>query len=239
MDIKNIYYFFATLDTKGMGEKIVEKLYQAGFTTILSILKASADDFLKLDGFKEKSAKNLQNSIKLAMTNNDDGIELSTLMKASNKLGHGMGRERAKLVLQNIPNLMTNYSKWSQQELIDKIKDIPGWEEKTSTQFVKNFQKFIDFYNSLKNYVKIKKVSSKKKKSELNDKIVVLSGFRDKDISTKLEELGVEVKSSISKNTDLLVVKDIETIEENTGKVKKAIDLGIKIITKDELVKLI
>ena len=239
MDIKNIYYFFATLDTKGMGEKIVEKLYQAGFTTILSILKASADDFLKLDGFKEKSAKNLKNSIKLAMTNNDDGIELSTLMKASNKLGHGMGRERAKLVLQNIPNLMTNYSKWSQQELIDKIKDIPGWEEKTSTQFVKNFQKFIDFYNSIKNYVKIKKVSSKKKKSELNDKIVVLSGFRDKDISTKLEELGVEVKNSISKNTYLLVVKDIETIEENTGKVKKAIDLGIKIITKDELVKLI
>ncbi len=51
--------------------------------------------------------------------------------------------------------------------------------------------------------------------------------------------MGVEVKSSISKNTDLLVVKDSETIEENTGKVKKALDLGIKIITKDELVKLI
>jgi NAD-dependent DNA ligase len=54
-----------------------------------------------------------------------------------------------------------------------------------------------------------------------------------------LESIGVKLTSAVSKNTDYLVVKDKETIEENTGKVQKANELEIKIITKDALLKLI
>jgi NAD-dependent DNA ligase len=51
--------------------------------------------------------------------------------------------------------------------------------------------------------------------------------------------MGVKISSSVSKNTDYLVVKDKETIEENTGKVAKASEIGIKIITKDSLIKML
>ena len=102
--------------------------------------------------------------------------------------------------------------------------------------FVDNFPKFMDFYNSIKDYITIKKKTIiKKKKSTLNGKIIVLSGFRDKDLENLLKQLNVDVKNTVSKNTNILVVKDNETIEESTGKVKKAKDLGIKIITKKDL----
>jgi len=68
---------------------------------------------------------------------------------------------------------------------------------------------------------------------------MVLSGFRDAFIQDKLEGMGVKISSSVSKNTNYLIVKDKETIEENTGKVEKAKELGVKIITKNELIKLL
>lgn len=232
IDIKNIHYFFSTLDTKGMGEKVVEKVYDSGLKTILDILKANKDDFLKVEGFKEKSAKNIVNSIKKAMTNN---LDLSLLMSASNQLGHGMGQKRAELVLEKYPNLLIEHKKWSKEEFISKIKEIPGWEEKTSQQFVENFPNFLTFYETIKEFVKLKSKSKVIKNTKLNGKTVVLSGFRDKELENKLKDLDVKVSSSVSKNTNFLVIKDSEV--EKTGKVKKAEDLGVQIITKEKFVK--
>ena len=192
---------------------------------------------MKVDGIKDKSATNLINSIKKSITNNGKGIELSLLMSASNKLGHGMGKERSKLVLDKFPNIINLYTKWSRKEFINNLKNIPGWEEKTSTQFVDNFSKFMDFYNKIKKFIILKEKSNdiKIKKSKYTDKTIVLSGFRDKDIEEKLKEHGAKITTSISKNTDILIVKDQSTINENTGKVKKAKELNIKIITKDNV----
>ena len=233
--IKNTHYFFSTLDAKGLGLKVVEKLYDNGFKTIKDIIKASKEDLLEKD-FKEKTSENISNSVEKALNTN---LNLYDLMSASNKLGHGMGSERCKLILDNYPNLLDDYKKWSKKDFVEKIKEIPGFEEKTSQMFVDNFPKFMDFYNSIKDYITIKKKTTiKKKKSALNGKIVVLSGFRDKDLENLLKQLNVDVKNSVSKNTNILVVKDNETIEESTGKVKKAKDLGIKIITKKDLINL-
>lgn len=239
IDIKNIHYFFSTLDTKGMGQKIVEKIYDSGLKTIPDILKAKTDDFLKVDGFKEKSASNLVDSIKNALTNESNGVNLYDIMKASNKLGHGMGGERSKLILEKYPNLFNEYKKWSKNEFINKLKEIPGFEDKTSQQFVENFDSFMKFFKSIEKYIKLKKIIIvKKKKSSLNGKILVLSGFRDKDLEKLLETIDVKVSNSVSKNTNILVVKDKSVMDEETGKVKKALELGIKIITKDDLLKL-
>ena len=235
IEIKNNHYFFSTLDTKGLGLRVVEKLYDAGLKSILDILKATKEDFLKVDGFKEKSSNNLVKSIKKAT----NGINMYDLMKASNKLGHGMGSERSKLILDHIPNIMKDYKKWSAKEFMDKIKEIPTFEEKTSQIFAENYPSFVEFYKTIEKYVTIKKEETvKKKKSELNGKIIVLSGFRDKDLEKILQELDVKVSNSVSKNTNILVVKDEDVIKEKTGKVKKAQDLKVKIITKKELLEI-
>lgn len=240
MEIKNIHYFFATLDTKGMGEKVVEKIYDSGLKTIKDILDASKSDFLKADGFQEKSAENIVKSIKKAMSsNNSNSSGLSILMSASNQFGHGMGQRRMDIVLEKYPKILEDHKKWTSEEFINKIKELPGWEEKTSQQFVSKFPNFIKFYKSLKDHVKLKPIVAKKtnKTSKLSGQTIVLSGFRDKDLENKLKELDIKVGNSISKNTNLLVVKDKSIIDENTGKVKKAVDAKVKIITKEQLLK--
>ena len=230
--IKNIYYFFSSLDTKGLGEKVAEKLVDAGFNSVLKILKATETDFIKVEGFKEKSASNLVQSIKKATTN----IKLSKLIAATNKLGAGIGEERIKTILDKYPNLLTDHTKWSKTEFIDKLKELNGWEEKTSSLVVNNFNQFMKFYSEIINYISIEEIKQKKiSKNNFTDKNIVISGFRDAKLQEFLENSGAKITNSVSKNTDLLIVKDEETIASATGKVEKALELGINIVTKDQI----
>ncbi len=228
--VKNIYYFFSKLSTKGLGEKIVEKLVNAGFDTIKQILQLTVNDIINIDGFKEKSAQNLVDSIKSSSEN----IPLARLMSASNKLGHGIGEERMKLILDKYPNILTDYQKWSKEEFINNLKGLNGFEEKISSLIVNNFNEFIKFYNSIKSLITIEKVSEKKiTKSKYTDLTIVISGFRDAELQLKLESMGAKIGSTVSSKTDLVIVKELEA--EPTGKVLKAKELGIKIITKNQV----
>lgn len=234
LKIRNLQAFFSTLNTKGMGEKNVEKIYNGGMNTVEKILKASEEDLLKIDGFKEKTASNLVAGIKDSLQN----VSLAKLIAASNTLGEGIGECRMKQVLETYPNLMTDYKKWTKKEFTNYIKELEGWEEKTSSILVNNFGDFIKFYNKIKPYVTLE-IKKKIKESKLTGMTIVLSGFRDCVLQEKLELQGVKISSSVSKNTNYLVVKDQATIEEGTGKVEKAQEAGVKIITKEQLVKLI
>jgi NAD-dependent DNA ligase len=234
ISIRNIHFFFASLDTKGLGEKNVEKMFNAGLDSIEKILKATEEDLILVEGFKEKTAFNIVNAIKESLTD----ISLSKLMAASNKLGESMGDRRLKQVMDTFPNLLTDYKKWSKQEFIDKLKELDGWEDKTSSTLVNNFDEFIKFYNKIKSFVTLEK-KKEIKEGKLTGKTMVLSGFRDAPLQEKLEGMGVKISSSVSKNTDYLIVKDKETIDDNTGKVAKAKEVGVKIITKDALLKML
>jgi NAD-dependent DNA ligase len=229
--MKSIEYYFAKLETKGLGEKNVQKLFNAGINTIPKIYKAKVEDIMEIEGFKEKSASNLVRSIKKY----SNGILLEDLMGASNKLGRGIGSRKSKTVLDVYPNLLNDYKKWSNQEFIDKLIEINGWDEKSATLFVSNFKEFVKFYKSIKKYITIKNPNKKVKKNFLTGKSIVMSGFRDSDLKNALENAGVNIKGSVSKNTDYLVVADKSVIDKGTGKVKKALDNNVKIITKKEL----
>lgn len=233
---KNLYFFFSTLDTKGLGEKVIHKLYDAKFNTVQKILELTKDKLVKADisSFKEKTIDNILKAINMAITD----VTLAKIMAASNKLGHGLGFERMKQILSHYPNLITKYSDWSKAEFIDKIKLIDSWDTKTATLFVNNFDDFIEFYNSIKKFIKIKKqvISNNSKISGL---IFVFSSFRDKELATMIETMGGKVSSSVSGNTDYLVVKDDSVLENKTEKIKKAEVNGVKIITRIKLEKML
>ena len=235
--VKNIYYFFSSLDTKGLGEKNVEKLVEAGLNTIPKILAADATKFLTVEGFAEKTAGNLVASIKKAMSN----VPLAKFMAASNKIGPGLGEERMKQVLVVYPNIMTEYKKWSTTDFINKLKEINGWEEKTSSLLVANFDEFMKFYDSVKKYVTIKMPNNGQTitKGLFTGKTIVMTGFRDKELQEKIESQGGKIGSSVSKNTDYLIVKDQIVIDEPTDKVQKAVDLSITILTKEKAIKML
>jgi DNA ligase (NAD+) len=228
VNIKNIYYFFSQLGTKGLGERIVEKLYDNNFKTIKSIIEIKKDDLLSIEGFKDKSADNLIKNIKKALTDKT----LAEIMSASNKLGSGMGIERMKLITSMYPNILNN--KWNRDIFINNIKKIDGFNTITSTEFVDNFKTFINFYNNIKHLIRIKekKVNSNGKFANMK---IVMSGFRNKELAEYIEKEGGVITNTISKNTSLLIIKDSSVM--NTSKVIKAKNLGVKIITQDEVIK--
>jgi DNA ligase (NAD+) len=233
MQIKNIYFFFSTLKIKGLGDANIKKLYFAEFNSVEKILKASKKDLMIVENFGEKTVDNIIIAIKESLSN----VSLAKLMAASNKLGHGLGEERMKQILYNYPNIIIDYKKWSKIEFIKKIKIIDGWEDKTSTLFVNNFHKFIKFYNLIKKYITLEN-KDEKINGFFTNKIIVLTGFRDKDLQSKLEKQGAKINSTISKNTDYLIIKDNISLNNQSDKIKKAKDLNITILTKEELINL-
>jgi DNA ligase (NAD+) len=62
-------------------------------------------------------------------------------------------------------------------------------------------------------------------------KTIVMTGFRDAAIQQALKDVGAKLGSSVSKNTFLVLVKDLE---EDTGKAADAKKLGIKLMTPEE-----
>ena len=235
VQVNKIYYFFSKLNTSGMGKKNVEKLFDAGYNTILKILEAKKNNFMQLDGFKDKSSEKLVNSIKVSMSN----IKLEDLMGASNKLGRGIGSRKAKTVLDVYPNLLNDYKDWSKNEFVDKIKLIDGWEDKTSKLFVENFKDFVEFYNSINKYITISNSNKKQKKSKFTGLTIVTTGFRFSKILDKLESLGIKITNSVSKNTDYVIVKDESMKDGHNSKVKKAKKFNVKILTKGDFESMI
>jgi len=226
-EIKKIYFFFKTLDVKGFGMRLIEKLYENGFTSLEKILEMKKEDFLKLPNVKEKSAENFSNEIK-NLKNKE--IKLENLILATNALGENFGSRKAKVMLENLPDFL------KKQPKMDQLKEIEGFEEKTGKLVIENYENFKNIYNKLSKLLKIK-VTKKEKKipSKLKYQNWVLSGFRDKELQEKIESLGGKVGNTISSNTDILVVKDESVLENPTSKVKKAEEKGIKIIVRNKV----
>ena len=64
----------------------------------------------------------------------------------------------------------------------------------------------------------------------LFEKTIVMTGFRDTDIQEALKNVGAKLGSSVSKNTFVVLVKDLS---EDTGKAADARRLGIHLMTPE------
>ena len=101
---KTIAGFFKVLDVEGLGPGNVKRLIKGGFDTVPKIIEMSKDDFLTVDGFKEKSADKLYRGIK-------DKVEkasLPELMQASNIFGRGFGKRRFESILVEQPDILVS-----------------------------------------------------------------------------------------------------------------------------------
>ena len=61
-----------------------------------------------------------------------------------------------------------------------------------------------------------------------------MTGFRDKELTKILEDLGANMGSSVSKNTFVVLVKDVD---EDTGKAEQARNLNVPLMTPEDFKK--
>lgn len=79
-------------------------------------------------------------------------------------------------------------------------------------------------------------ISLPTKDNKLIDKTFVFSGFRDKDLENKIRNMGGKVSTSVSRNTSMLIMKDLSP-KSLKGKAIEAQNKGIQLITREQFIQ--
>ena len=227
---KNIEFFFKKLDIKGIGPGNVKKMIHAGFDTVPKIIKATKEDLLTVDGFKDKTASKIRTNINTVIANSS----LVMIASGTNIFGRGLGSSLLRNIIHEYPNIFESGE--SDEMKVEQIAEVENIGKKRAERFVKNIPNFIAFLEDANLTSKLNEQMGQNidPNHPLFGKRVVMTGFRDKPLKTTLTELGVKIGSSVSQNTFVVLVKDLD---EDTSKAEEAKEKNIPIMQVDQFRK--
>jgi len=224
-----IRYFASrdAMDIEHLGGQTIDKLLDAGLIdNIADLYSLKKEDILKLEGFKEKSAQNLL-----------DSIEKSKQQDLS-RLIYGLGiRHVGKYAAQLLASKYSSIDELA-KALEEELKEIDGLGDKSAESIVTFFateenQKLIE---RLKD-IGVKTKQERKGWLPLQGKKFVFTGglsISRPEASDLIKQKGGIVASSVGKDIDYVVVG------ENPGsKYNKAKKLNLKIINEEEFKKIV
>ena len=221
--VNSIIYFASKncLNIDGLGDKIVELLVnEKKIFDILDLYSLKYEDLENLEGFKEKKINNLLNAIE-----NSKNSELYRVLTA---LGiEHIGEVASKSICSKFGLDLVDVS-------FEDLISIDGIGEQMANSFLEFFRVNREFVLKLFDILKPKvTIKEEAKDNPFKNKTVVITGTMSKsrdEIKLFLEDLGAKVSSSVSKKTDFLIYG-----EDAGSKYDKAIELGIEILTEDEM----
>ena len=197
-------------------------------SNVADIYDITAQQIMSLEGHQEKSAGNLIDAIEKSKQN-----DLSRLLFA---LGiRHIGQKAGKLLAQQFGDIDSIISAGRQDiAAIDGFGDIMA---ESAVQFF-SMPQTLDLIDRLKAAgVNMKSLTERKAEAKFAGLTFVLTGTLptlSRSEATKIiEDLGGKASSSVSKKTSYVVAG-----EEAGSKLKKAQDLGIPIISQDDLLKM-
>ena len=227
---RNIIGFLKGIEVDKLGDKNVIKMIDAGFDTIPKILKITKEQLLTIDGFKEKMTNNIHDGIKTQI----EKAPLSKIMSSSNMFGRGFSDKKIELVLSEYHDILT--SNESENAKIDRLTKVKGMAKKTAETFVQKIPEFIKFLQDCQLESKLT-VSEKQNEIVVDEshplykQSIVMSGTRDKELETKLKEIGANIGTSVTSKTFAVITPDPDS---DTGKVANAKKLNISIFTLEK-----
>ena len=216
VNVKKLVHFAQTLELDQAGEASMEKLLMS-----YPQLKNPVEMFgLTLGSFRITLGLNgvkLFESLKKA---HDNGITKSKLADACGCFGAGLGESLLSQIEQKYGDLklldedIENFGPARMNQYNDKWLD---WQETELIYAETHGGKFVTI-----------------KKNQTN-KIITPTGFRcTKEEKESLEQLGWGISDSLTKNTTVLVVKDLN---KTSSKTEKANKLNISIKSYDDFIK--
>ena len=233
--IEKIKHFISkdALNIDGFGKKVVEKFWA------INLIKKPQDIFnlnykkiKDLDGWGELSVENLKKSIEKS--------KIVSLQRFIYSIGiRHIGIENAKLISENTKNI-SNFIKIIKNKDLNKLLNIDGIGETQINSLNKFFSNQLNF-NILKELSEILVIENEKfnKNGILKNKTFMftgkLNGISRAEAKSLIEKNSGITVSSISKNLDYLVFGEKPT----KRKIDQAKILGIKLITQDDLKKLL
>lgn len=230
---KNITGFFRGIGVDGLSSGNVARIIAAGYNSVPKIIHMSVQDFLKVEGFKDKLATKIYDGIRSSL----EKAPLVVIMAASNIFGRGISDKKIEPILEVYPDILV--SSESVEEKVKRVMSVKGMAKKTAEAFVDKIPTFLTFIHEAGLDDKLNVGAAEMVVTEavkdtghpLYKKTVVMTGVRDDAVKAALKTVGAKLGTSVSKNTAVVIAK---TKEDNTGKAEEAKKLGIPIMTPDE-----
>lgn len=219
------------MNIDGLSEKTIEKMLEIlKVQEISQIYSLTAEDLYKLPGFKDKKVNNLLNAIE-----NSKEVRLKNFIYAIGIPNVGI---KTAEDLANRFKTFDNLRKATAQELVE-VPDIGGITADAIEEFFHDEKVVEGLDRLLDEGVEIIKEENKKDVEQKFKymRVVITGSFEDysrKELEEIFKSMGAKTSSSVSKNTDMVVVG-----EKPGSKFDKAKELGIRIVEKDELEKII
>ncbi|MBK7094839.1 MAG: NAD-dependent DNA ligase LigA [Saprospiraceae bacterium] len=221
------------MNIDGFGESIVKKFWELGWLKDISdIYNLDFDKISNLEGFREKSAENLRNSIEKAKSNPIWRLLHSVTIKH-------IGKKASKLLVQRIDNIR-DLEKWTENDFLH-IKDIGPSVAKSVTDWFRNTENINILKKMEESGVNMQQTEEDKpvvavENAVFQGKTILFTGtlqFMNRKVAQELaEKAGAQNISAVSKNLNILVVG------ENAGsKLTKAREIGsVKVFTEEEFI---
>ncbi len=217
------------MDIDHLGESTIDKLIENDLiNNIADLYNLKKEDILTLEGFKEKSAQNLLDSIKKSKN------------QSLSRLIYGLGiRHVGKYAAQLLASQYNSIDKLAKID-IEELKEIHGLGDKTAEAIGTFFatEENIELINKLKNIgIKTHEVVRTGDMPLKGKKFVFTGGLQSlsrPDASDVVKQKGGIVSSSASRDTDYVIVG-----EKPGSKYEKAKKLGLTILNEEEFKKLV
>ena len=223
---KALQHALSVLSIDGIGPGLVKKVVDAGIQTMASLYKATGEELGEIIGAGRGPA--LQDALHEAVRK----ATQVTLLIASNKLPRGVAEKKLRglyAIEADARQWPTTFASklptgWSRETLDALIGCLPGafrWIE----------QSFGNGVGAAPIGAAGAASSSNAASSDATaNSYVVFTGVRDKELQSKMGAKGWILQDAVTKQTNLVVIADgAEGVE--SGKTKKAKQLGIEIIT--------
>ena len=207
--VVRLTHALAELGAENIGPGLVAKMYAAGFKTVGAIYKATPEDFAaKVEGCKEKMAQKIYDGLRVKQS---EWCE-RTLMCASCTMPRGIGHTKLKALFDVEPD----YRKWQ------PTLQVPGM--KSVEAIVAALPAYVAWKESNSLSVANLTPTITPPASTSNSMVVVMTGFRNKDLESKLTSMGHTIADTITKKTTHVLYPDGPT--PTSTKIQKAQSLG-------------
>ena len=222
--IKEGLTHFASRDAmniSGLGPSIVEKLFAANLVKdVADIYRLTVEDFLLLDGIKEKSAQKLYQAIQASKENSAEKLLFGLGIRH-------VGSKASQLLLQNFHSIESLAQ--ANPEEIASIESLGSVIAQSLQTYFATEGSEILLRELKESGVNLDyKGQTVAANAALSGLTVVLTGKLERlnrsEAKNKLESLGAKVTGSVSKKTDLVVAG-----ADAGSKLQKAQELGIEI----------
>lgn len=228
--LRNIIHFASrdAMNIDGLGEAIIEQLAECKLIEdSADLYKLTFDELLTLPNFKEKSASNLISSIENSKQNEADRLLFGLGIK-------GIGRRSAELLCRQFGSIdaIMNAS-------VEDITSIDSFGDVLAESVYNAFkdEEMRKLINRFKDYGLNMEYSSSIKSDIFKGLTFVLTGtlptLKREQAKEMIESLGGKCTGSVSKKTNYVVAG-----ESAGSKLMKAEELGIKVISEEELLSM-